>query len=102
MPSQAFIGQQANGVLRHPGIYLALCPNQQQFPYLRVIKRPLGGFRDQAIEAYFYLFGIWFTDNAADVGDRSRSRDRCGQLSRWPVGAQCPLIAGHSTNMRAA
>ena len=78
MPRLAFTGQQAHGILRYPRIHLALCPHQQQFPYLRIIQRSLGGFRNHAIEAYFYIFAIWFTDNAADVGDRSRSRNGRG------------------------
>ena len=78
MSCLALTSQQAHGVLRHPGIYLALCPNQQQVAYLRIVQRSLGGLRDQAIEAYLYILGIWFADNAADVGDRSRSRNGCG------------------------
>ena len=89
MSRLALAGQQAHGILCHPGIHLALRPHQQQLPYLRIIERSLGRLRNQAIEVYFYILGIRFTDNAADVGDRSRSRDGGGQLSRWAVAAQC-------------
>ena len=74
MSSQAFIGEQAQGILRYPRIDLALRPYQQELPYLGVIERSLGGFRNQAIETYFYILGVWFTRNAADVGDRSWPR----------------------------